>query len=578
MRFPPRLADMSLRTLAVALAVSSTALVGCGTGLRTFPMKAPMWRDADARPFPGEPEEYYSSLLWDGADQMAFRPIARFWAVDPGRQAINVNSLDEVPDSSWFVNRIGKAPMTADEVRRGPCTEADILDPKGPWTAVGAKPNGDNPGFPIKDHRGRTYLLKFDSNIQGVRPTAADTIVSKLYHAAGFNPPCNQIINFDRKIVTIAPDAKSETATGEKVKMTEGDLDKVFNKALKLKDGRYRGSASLYLAGKPLGPFRYEGTRSDDPNDVVAHEDRRELRGHRLLAAWTGHTDAREQNTLDMFVQTGEGQGFVRHHIIDFGDCLGSVWEPPMMGRRLQHSSYFDGPEIFEDWITFGLVKRPWDDNRFGPAGKIWGYFKVENFDPEEWEPGYPNPAMLRMNERDGAWMARVLAKLDGPLIKAAIEAGKIPDPAHEKELYRILMGRRQKILARYLTRLSPLSWPKVEGRKLCLEDLAITGDIIPVRARRYSARAWGSRNPDTTELSKMSPGTPVAEGPTVCVDMPRQAGATADEPAYLIVDVIAAGGSAGRNPARVHLYDRGEAGFFVAGLERPEDPDRPGE
>lgn len=249
-----------------------------------------------------------------------------------------------------------------------------------------------------------------------------------------------------------------------------------------------------------------------------------------------------------------------------------------MMGRRLQHSSYFDGPEIFEDWITFGLVKRPWDDNRFGPAGKIWGYFKVENFDPEAWEPGYPNPAMLRMNERDGAWMARVLAKLDGSLIKAAIEAGKIPDAGHEKELYRILMGRRQKILARYLTRLSPLSWPKVEGRKLCLEDLAITGDIIPIRARRYSARAWGSRNPDTTELSDMSPGTPVAEGPKVCVDMPQQAGATADAPAYLIVDVIAAGGSAGRNPARVHLYDRGEAGFFVAGLERPEDPDRPGD
>jgi hypothetical protein len=30
------------------------------------------------------------------------RPISDFWAVDPAGESINVNSLDEVPDSSWF--------------------------------------------------------------------------------------------------------------------------------------------------------------------------------------------------------------------------------------------------------------------------------------------------------------------------------------------------------------------------------------------------------------------------------------------------------------------------------------------
>src|SRR6187200_3310436 len=36
--------------------------------------------------------------------------------------AKDVNTIDEVPDSSWFTNRIGSRPMTIDELRRGPLT------------------------------------------------------------------------------------------------------------------------------------------------------------------------------------------------------------------------------------------------------------------------------------------------------------------------------------------------------------------------------------------------------------------------------------------------------------------------
>ncbi len=86
-------------------------------------------------------------------------------------------------------------------------------------------------------------------------------------------------------------------------------------------------AASKSLPGKPLGPFRYFGTRLDDPNDIVPHEHRRELRAVRVFAAWLNHMDSRGINTLDTLVDADD-RWLVRHHLLDFGSTLGSAPEP----------------------------------------------------------------------------------------------------------------------------------------------------------------------------------------------------------------------------------------------------------
>src|SRR5687768_18153208 len=66
------------------------ALGGAACGGETrFPLREPLWRDPDQVPFVGEPEEYVSPFGWDAADQMVFRPVARFFAVDPAGRALN---------------------------------------------------------------------------------------------------------------------------------------------------------------------------------------------------------------------------------------------------------------------------------------------------------------------------------------------------------------------------------------------------------------------------------------------------------------------------------------------------------
>jgi hypothetical protein len=302
--------------------------------------------------------------------------------------------------------------------------------------------------------------------------------------------------------------------------------------------------ASRWLPGKPIGPARYEGMRDDDPNDVVPHEDRRELRGARLMAAWLNHFDSREQNSMDVFMPAG----YVRHYILDLGDCFGSVWASDDLSRRLGHAYYFDIDYLVRDFLSFGLVSRPWERAR--RDGGIFNYFSARDFVAEDWRGGYPNPAFQRMTEADGAWMARILAGFDDGLITAAVSVGQY-DAESSAYLTRTLIARRDLILQRYLTRLSPLAGLRVRGRELCGIDLARRSGVAAV-SLAPSARMVESDGGRAVAVQQ--------HGAELCVALPPMAAQ------YGIVE-IATGSSVA--PLRAHVYDRGAQGLWLAGIER---------
>ena len=75
-------------------------------------------------------------------------------------RAGNVNTVDEVPDSSWFTNRIGTRPVSVDEAVRGPIEGAPPAT--GKWTITRAKSAGFSPGFTATDSNGETWFVSFD--------------------------------------------------------------------------------------------------------------------------------------------------------------------------------------------------------------------------------------------------------------------------------------------------------------------------------------------------------------------------------------------------------------------------------
>jgi hypothetical protein len=272
-----------------------------------------------------------------------------------------------------------------------------------------------------------------------------------------------------------------------------------------------------------------------------------------------------------MWIDTGGGRGFVRHNLLDFGDCFGSLWEGSVQQAwRREHAFWFDPSQMLSDFVTFGALERPWDRAKLGSTGLVFGYFSDAGFDPESWRPTYPNPAFGRMTEHDAAWMARIVARMTETHIAAMVSEARL-EQSLQNELVRVLIGRRKAILRRYLTRLSPLSDAIIDARSgepwLCLRDLGVDAGLAH-RHRRYSVRAVLASGPGTVEI-------PIVENESfgrTCIHLARL-GARTPNGGYWVVDVEVEDERAPDNepsprPLSVHLFAR-EHDVQIIGVER---------
>jgi hypothetical protein len=425
-----------------ALAAAVTALTGAG---QKFYPDDPIWRDpetqsaASVRPqVLSEQYDFIENTFLDAGDETP-------------RRAVNVNTVDEVPDSSWFTNRIGRDHWPVDRLVRGP--DAGTGPAPGTWTVIGGKREGVTPGLTIRDAAGDIYFIKFDPPDFPEMASGAEVIATKFFHAFGYNTPENYVATLRRESLAIDPKTRIEDRDGRERPMLPRDIDDVLERAARHPDGSYRVLASKALAGRPLGPFRYYGTRPDDPNDIHPHEHRRELRGLAVFAAWLNHDDSRSINTLDTLVEAG-GRPLVRHHLIDFGSTLGSG-STQAQTTRAGNEFVWEARPTLVTMLTLGFYVRPWAKVPYPDIPAV-GRIESTFFRPENWKPEYRNPAFANARPDDRFWAARIISRFSDADVRAIVETARFTDPRATDYLTEVLLARKAKVLMTWLNGTSP--------------------------------------------------------------------------------------------------------------------------
>ena len=450
------------------------------------PLRPPLWVDRDDRNIP-EPKEQLVSELYAIVYNTWLRHLSPEYKALVARDsgALNVNAWDEVPDSSWFTNRMGRQPLSFEQIISG--IEGTPPEP-GPWTIIRIEDEGYTPKFRIRDAARRTYILKFDLPNALERNSAAERICTLILHAAGYNVPHNSVVYFPAQDLRLDKDSNYKDATNKRRPMTPTDLENGLGRLKTLPDGRYRGLASLFLSGKPLEKFLYTGTRKDDPNDLIPHELRRELRGLRVIASWINHVDVGDKNTQDTYITSRDGRKFVKHYLLDFGSTLGSgdfVNGP----YRVGHEYIFDGPAMGRAFLTLGVWRRPWEVHGQIRYPEEVGYYQAELFEPHKWKPNYANLAFERIDDGDAYWGAKIVTAFSDEAIRKLAQAGQYSRAEVTAYVAEVLQRRRDAIGRYWFDRITPLEEFVLDASRLRFRDLAAERGYVDDNMRTY--RFW---------------------------------------------------------------------------------------
>jgi hypothetical protein len=481
------------------------------------------------------------------------------------RRAINVNSMDQVPDSSWFTNRIGFRPLSIVEIARGP---GDSPGPApGRLTVIAGKSDGVTPGFQVRDSAGQRYFVKFDPPANPELSSAAEIISTKIFHALGYFVPEAHIAAARREDFTIGDGATIKGADGKKRPFTPQDLDEVLQRAARRGDGCYRFLASLALEGVPVGPFRYDGTRPDDPNDNVPHQHRRELRGLRVFAAWLNHVDAKPGNSLDTLVREGQ-RTIVRHNLLDFGSTLGSAGIEPMDWRD-GYEYAFDKRATFLALVSLGLYVPPWQRIQYRDLPSV-GRIDGDHFQPERWKPTLPNPAFQNARPDDTFWAARLVMAFTDEAIKSVVQTAQLSDPQAAAYLTKVLITRRDAIGRTWLTAVNPIMHPSItDGGVMTFRNAASDAGVATEPAEyRVNWATYDNTTGVTTAVGQVER--------CARAQCPLPANVTADVQ-YLRAEIrtIHPAQPLWRTPVRVFFRRDHDKRWTAVGLERLPEADR---
>jgi hypothetical protein len=386
-------------------------------------------------------------------------------------------------------------------------------------------------------------------------------VANKIFWALGYWQVENYLVSVSLDRLVVGESATVRPQSGVDRPMRLSDIEAVLRRAHRSADGTYRAVAARAVPGSPLGGFRFYGTRPDDPNDIVPHEHRRELRASKVFGAWMNLTDMKAGNTLDTLVTT-DGRATVRHYLQDVGSTFGTGANAPHdydEGWEL----LFEGNLTWKRLYTFGFFIRPWQTAAYVNNPAI-GRFEGTVFEPAEWKPRVPTAAFLRAQDDDTFWAARRVMAFSDEMIRAIVKTGGYSDPQAEQHLASVLIERRDKIGRTYLNAINPVVNVALdESGALTFDNAAVKAGVATAPGGGYQIQ-WARFDNATGQTTPLGTSSAEADGRS------RAPGALPSESgAYIRLEIRAVQPPNPSWGAPVFAYFRHTAGWKLVGLER---------
>jgi hypothetical protein len=268
----------------------------------------------------------------------------------------------------------------------------------------------------------------------------------------------------------------------------------MLRQSARTQDGRYRVLASKIIKGKPKGPFTTVGLRRDDPNDLIPHEHRRELRAMRVIASWINNWDLKESQSLDVYVEEN-GRKFLRHYLLDFGSSLGAAYDPTEAYHGTEYG--FDLVSITKEIFSLGVHESE-NEKRALIISPEAGSFTAAEFDPGNWKPTFPTVMFSNMTTRDAFWATRVILAFTEEDLRSIIKTAEYSLPTTDNYILQTLLARRTAAARYWLLKTDALSAFRVDdnpqGVALSFKDLLADQGLILANSVRYSYQVKGGR------------------------------------------------------------------------------------
>ena len=464
-------------------AISLTILLyiifsGCSYKALKFKDADPVMYCNDIHPIP-VPKSVHRDWLNYYANIQPPKPTVKTLSISGNQEARDINSIDQVPASSWFIPRLGFETISEKEIVAG---ATELGPPKSPITIIKIRKKKDNPRLFIRDVRNIYYLLKFDPFDYPCISTTTSFIVNRLFWSFGYHVPESHLFYLNKDEIQIL----------QELNISKEDINKIFNKFASPVNDKYRSIAIRIIEGLPLGPAPEKGVRNDDPNDLFPHHERRVLRGLKVFCSFTNMCDISSGNIFDIYVGE-ENKGYIKHYLIDFDDSFGThAARNQQLWAGFNH--VFSIPQILKNFITFGLTIDEWERLK-ETQWKSVGTFEASAFNPVEWKETHSFAPIRYSQPSDDYWAAKILSELKEHHIKALIKAADYPEPAAADYIIQTLIERRAKIINHFYRDLSPLEFIKNTNNSFTFQDVSKLSLMPKPTNTKYSVQLFNEKN-----------------------------------------------------------------------------------